>query len=190
MRRSASADGAGNSTGTYSGYARVKKLVCDAVASGELKVGDAIPGEREVAGKVALYQGPILLAYDPRFDAYDPTDLPALDLGRAPEVLAVDSPAPRPLLLEDQPRDALPVVVLSKKTNDTAFGGQNSVGRTIKLDIELTDNVGESVAVRDNRVRDEKQAAAEAAFMADPAVQVLLSEGGGKIRAGSIQPSE
>ena len=31
-------------------------------------------------------------------------------------------------------RDALPVVVLSKKTNDTAFGGQNSVGRTIKLD--------------------------------------------------------
>jgi putative ABC transport system permease protein len=31
-------------------------------------------------------------------------------------------------------RDALPVVVLSKKTNDTAFGGQNSVGSTIKLD--------------------------------------------------------
>jgi putative ABC transport system permease protein len=31
-------------------------------------------------------------------------------------------------------RDALPVVVLSKKTNDTAFGGQNSIGRTIKLD--------------------------------------------------------
>jgi putative ABC transport system permease protein len=30
--------------------------------------------------------------------------------------------------------DALPVVVLSKKTNDTAFGGQNSVGRTIQLD--------------------------------------------------------
>jgi len=31
-------------------------------------------------------------------------------------------------------QDALPVVVLSKKTNDTAFGGQNSVGRIIKLD--------------------------------------------------------
>ena len=31
-------------------------------------------------------------------------------------------------------RDALPVVVLSKKTNDTAFGGQNSVGKVIKLD--------------------------------------------------------
>ena len=31
-------------------------------------------------------------------------------------------------------RDAPPVVVLSKKTNDTAFGGQNSVGKIIKLD--------------------------------------------------------
>lgn len=31
-------------------------------------------------------------------------------------------------------RDALPVVVLSKKTNDAAFGGKNSVGRNIKLD--------------------------------------------------------
>jgi len=60
-------------------------------------------------------------------------------------------------------------------------------GRTVKLDIELMDNVGESVAVRDNRIKDEKQAAAEAAFMADPAVQVLLSEGGGRVRAGSIQ---
>ncbi len=31
-------------------------------------------------------------------------------------------------------RDALPVVVLSKKTNETAFGGQNSVGKVLKLD--------------------------------------------------------
>ena len=31
-------------------------------------------------------------------------------------------------------RDALPVAVLSKKTNDTAFGGQNSVGKVIKRD--------------------------------------------------------
>jgi hypothetical protein len=57
------------------------------------------PGEREAGGKVALYQGPLLLAYDPRFDVYDPTDLPALDLCRAPEVREVDTPAPRPLLL-------------------------------------------------------------------------------------------
>jgi len=35
-------------------------------------------GEREAAGKVSLYRGPILLAYDPRFDAYDPRQLPEL----------------------------------------------------------------------------------------------------------------
>jgi DNA polymerase III subunit gamma/tau len=70
-------------------------------------------------------------------------------------------------------------------------------GRTIKLDIELTDGSGqsvasgvsESIAAKDNRVKDEKQAAAEVAFLADPAVQVLLKEGNGRIPAGSIQAS-
>jgi len=41
-------------------------------------------GEREAAGKVAVYRGPILLAYDPRFDDYDPTHLPTIDVTRAP----------------------------------------------------------------------------------------------------------
>jgi hypothetical protein len=44
-------------------------------------------GERESAGKVALYRGPVLLAYDPRFDVYDPTALPELDLTQPPVVL-------------------------------------------------------------------------------------------------------
>jgi DNA polymerase III subunit gamma/tau len=60
-------------------------------------------------------------------------------------------------------------------------------GRPIKLEIELTDNVGETVVARDKQEKDAKQTAAEAAFMADPAVQVLLTEGQGKVRAGSIQ---
>ncbi len=85
------------------------------------------------------------------------------------------------------PQDKRPLATQKERLAGTL---SEYFGRAVKLDIELTDNVGESVAVRDNRVKDEKQAAAEAAFMADPAVQVLLGEGGGKIRAGSIQPAE
>jgi DNA polymerase III subunit gamma/tau len=75
-------------------------------------------------------------------------------------------------------------------------------GRTTKVDIELTDGAGnavatngttsvasESIAAKETRVKDEKQAAAEAAFLADPAVQVLLKEGNGRIPAGSISAS-
>ena len=44
--------------------------------------------------------------------------------------------------------------------------------------------------IRDKQVKDEKQTAAEIAFMADPAVQVLLTEGQGRVRAGSIQAND
>jgi DUF1680 family protein len=36
-------------------------------------------GEREAAGKASLYRGPLLLAYDQRFNVVDPADLPAFD---------------------------------------------------------------------------------------------------------------
>ena len=85
------------------------------------------------------------------------------------------------------PQDKRPLATQKERLAGTL---SEYFGRAVKIEIELTDNVGESVAVRDNRVRDEKQAAAEAAFMADPAVQVLLSEGGGRVRAGSIQATE
>jgi DUF1680 family protein len=39
-------------------------------------------GEREQAGKVSVYRGPLLLAYDQRFNTFDPEDLPPLDVTR------------------------------------------------------------------------------------------------------------
>ena len=36
-------------------------------------------GERESAGKASIYRGPLLLAYDRRFNVMDPNDVPSLD---------------------------------------------------------------------------------------------------------------
>jgi uncharacterized protein len=56
-------------------------------------------GEREAAGKVSVYHGPLLMAYDPRFDKYDPTKLPSLDLKRPAEPVRAPAGGVRPLLL-------------------------------------------------------------------------------------------
>ncbi len=85
------------------------------------------------------------------------------------------------------PQDKRPLATQKERLAGTL---SEYFGRPLKLDIELTDNAGESVAVRDKQVKDEKQTAAEIAFMADPAVQVLLTEGQGRIRAGSIQAND
>ena len=61
-------------------------------------------GERECAGKVSIYRGPILLTYDRRLNIMDPSDVPALDArglagtpaktrSRHPPILALDVPA-------------------------------------------------------------------------------------------------
>ncbi len=85
------------------------------------------------------------------------------------------------------PQDKRPLATQKERLAGTL---SEYFGRPLKLEIELTDNAGESVAVRDKQVKDEKQTAAEIAFMADPAVQVLLTEGQGRIRAGSIQAND
>lgn len=56
-------------------------------------------GEREQAGKVSLYRGPILLAYDQRFNAMDPDDVPALSLANLRYAEEQKTGALSPLLL-------------------------------------------------------------------------------------------
>lgn len=41
-----------------------------------------VTGDREAAGKVSLYRGPILLAYDQRHNEFDEAEIPSLDLSR------------------------------------------------------------------------------------------------------------
>jgi uncharacterized protein len=54
-------------------------------------------GAREAAGKVSLYRGPLLLAYDRRFNALDPDDLPPVaPAGLAETPLAWQGSAPAP----------------------------------------------------------------------------------------------
>jgi len=56
-------------------------------------------GEKEAAGKASIYQGPILLAYDPRFDTHDHRKLPEIDLSTEPDIPINTAADPRPLLL-------------------------------------------------------------------------------------------
>ncbi|GIV20453.1 MAG: hypothetical protein KatS3mg023_2204 [Armatimonadota bacterium] len=56
-------------------------------------------GEREQAGKVSLYRGPILLAYDQRFNAMDPDEVPTLSLSSLRYAEEQKTETPPPLLL-------------------------------------------------------------------------------------------
>jgi DUF1680 family protein len=65
-------------------------------------------GERECAGKVSLFRGPVLLAYDRRFNAVDPEDVPPLEArGLAPETVAWEGRLPPILLMEFPVADGL-----------------------------------------------------------------------------------
>lgn len=55
-------------------------------------------GERETVGKVSIYRGPLLLAYDRRFNPMDPADVPSLDAHRL-RAQTTSWPGRRPPLL-------------------------------------------------------------------------------------------
>jgi len=57
-------------------------------------------GEKEAAGKMSIYHGPILLAYDPRFHNYDPRTIPAIDPSQPTTTPVIVPTEPRPLLVE------------------------------------------------------------------------------------------
>lgn len=63
-------------------------------------------GERESAGKSSIYRGPLLLAYDQRYNQVDPHEIPALDLQQlACEPATWQGPLPPWLLLRCRAQD-------------------------------------------------------------------------------------
>ncbi|MCE5199895.1 glycoside hydrolase family 127 protein [bacterium] len=56
-------------------------------------------GAQDCEGKVSIYRGPILLAYDPRFDCYDIPDLPTIDLRKGVKQIEPPVFTPKPILL-------------------------------------------------------------------------------------------
>ncbi len=68
-----------------------------------------VAGANETAGRISVYRGPVLLAYDPAHNPMDESALPALDLARFHLAKVVSSPtqahtvAPAPWLMVDVP---------------------------------------------------------------------------------------
>ncbi len=72
----------------------------------------AVAGANEATGKVSLYRGPVLLAYDQAYNSFDEANLPPLNLARLGEAKSVsplagaDGLQSKPWLLLDLPVDA------------------------------------------------------------------------------------
>jgi uncharacterized protein len=80
-------------------------------------------GEKELAGKASLYVGPLLLAYDARFDVYTHSALPDIDLGAAPvPVTPADGAGPLPIVLYRFPVEAGKTITLCDFASAGAAG--------------------------------------------------------------------
>ena len=63
-----------------------------------------------------------------------------------------------------------------------------ALGAAPQIRFENASVQGESLRERNERARDERQSAAESAFMGDPDVQRLISQHGAKVVPDSIRP--
>jgi DUF1680 family protein len=83
-------------------------------------------GDREQAGKVSVYRGPILLAYDQRWNPFDEDAVPALDAAALPGRMVEPAPAPAgpfpPIILVDLPAAGGATVRLSDFATAGALG--------------------------------------------------------------------
>jgi DUF1680 family protein len=69
-------------------------------------------GERECTGKASLYRGPLLLAYDQRYNTMDPADIPTIDIHHLTyEELSWEQPLAPWLLLRFQAQDGSPLLL-------------------------------------------------------------------------------
>ena len=86
----------------------------------------AVPGANETAGKVSLYRGPLLLAYDQTVNSFDADKIPAVNLSRLGEAWTVmppssHSPIEAPTWLQVE----LPAVRGNLRLVDFANAGRN-----------------------------------------------------------------
>ncbi len=66
----------------------------------------------------------------------------------------------------------------------------NALGQALRVVVDTADAAAETLHQRVDRQRGERQQVAEATFMADPEVQVLIQQHGARVVADSIRPLE
>jgi DUF1680 family protein len=90
----------------------------------------AVAGANEAAGKVSLYRGPLLLAYDQPYNPFDPDHIPPIDLARLDQAQIILSPSsgqplqPTPWLILELPGEHGSSVRLTDFASAGAAGTQ------------------------------------------------------------------